>query len=527
MGRLNQSRRQTIGYVYKPMVNNNIKDVQTGRVMSSVQDQAFDYNMTGDGFMDIVRGIFEKGKRTGKYLWGKKGDIARKAEDLYTSELGTALRNAIPDSDDTARPGFAGEKHMLLKLKNGKTGVANWMGPGTEVVKRVKRRDPGRTPADTVAKRHDIDYVLAQGQPTKAKQLQAVRDADNRMIRTLKSIASGKHGGDANRNIQAGMRLIQAKTIGEDLGLLDKSKFAGELAKVSDADKVLLMSNRARLTQEGYGMLPGDELKMKLLKKMVREKKMKALGDRVKTEPISNGKILEGGKALMATSRAPYATINKNKGASYSKTLPGMKAYKLRMSKGGIGGSGLSLPGGMIMGMGDIMGFVMKGIVPNLIKTLGIDPKALPINRIAPMVGQALKMAKSGNLPSVIKNLTKTLLPLLAHGKIKTLGAKMSGQGIMDLLKSAKLGLDKKLASGLFRAFKWYVNRNMKKKGLKPYFKGSGVNLPGGSWDNFWKGFKKGFTMVFKPGAKLLAPIATALGVPEIGIPLGIVGDAL
>jgi len=524
MGRLNQSRRQTIGYVYNPMVNNNIKDIQTGRIMSSVQEQAFDYNMTGDGFMDIVRGIFDKGKRGAKYAWKHKGDIAQKAEDIYTSEIGTAVRNLIPDSDDTARPGFAGEKHMLLKLKNGKTGVANYMGPGTEVIKRVRRGDPGRTPADMVAKRHDIDYALAQGQPTKAKQLQAVRDADNRMIRTLKSIAKGAHGGDAQRNIQAGMRLIQAKTIGEDLGLLDKSKFAGDLAKVSDKDKVLLMSNQARLTQQGYGMLPGDELKMKLLKKMVREKKMKSLGDRAKTKSIS------GGKAKYATSKAPYKTINKNRGASYSKTLPGMKAYKLKGSglgvAGGQKGMGINLPGGMMMGMGDVMGFVIKGILPKLMKDLGIKPSALPISRVAPIVAKALQMAKSGNIASIIKNLTKTLLPLLAHGKLKTLGAKMSGRGIIDMLKSAKYGLDKKLASGLWSAFKWYINKSAEQQGLKKPFKGSGVNLPGGSWSNFWKGFKKGFTMVFKPGAKLLAPIVGAEN-PLAGVALGAIGNAL
>ena len=43
----------------------------------------------------------------------------------------------------------------------------------------------------------------------------------------------------------------------------------------------------------------------------------------------------------------------------------------------------------------------------------------------------------------------------------------------------------------------------------------------------FWHGFKRGFTSVFKPGAQVLAPIATALGQPEIGIPLGIVANAM
>ena len=45
------------------------------------------------------------------------------------------------------------------------------------------------------------------------------------------------------------------------------------------------MNKLGRLSQEGYGkmkgrgkMLPGDALKMKLLKQMVKEKKMKGIG---------------------------------------------------------------------------------------------------------------------------------------------------------------------------------------------------------------------------------------------------------
>ena len=510
MVRLNQSRRQNVGYVHKPQVNNNIGEVQCERNMAVVQEQAFDYNMEGDGFGDIVRGIFNKGKQGLKYLWDHKKDIAQGAEKAYTSEVGTAIRNALPDSDDTARPGFAGEKHAILQLKNGKNGVANYMGPGTNVVARVRRGDMGRTPADQVAKRHDIDYALAQGQPTRAKQLGAVREADNRMIRSLKGIQAGKHGGDANRNIQMGMRLIQAKTLGEDLGVLDKSKFAGDLHKINDKDKVLLMSNRARLTQEGYGMLPGDQLKQKLLRKMVNEKKKNKL---IHTAQGS-GLTLPGGKY---------------NGQSYGKTLPGMKAYKLK-GMGGKGccvGRGLTLPGGMMMGQGDVMGFILKGIVPNLVKSLGINPRALPIAKIAPIVSKALSLAKSGNLSSIISNLTKTLLPLLAHGKLKTMGVKMSGKGLMDALKGAYRGLNIKLADGLLKAFKWYLNKSAKSQGNTAPFKGSGLTLPGGSWGSFWKGFKKGFVSVFKPGAQILGTVASALGQPEFGIPLQAVSGML
>jgi hypothetical protein len=128
---------------------------------------------------------------------------------------------------------------------------------------------------------------------------------------------------------------------------------------------------------------------------------------------------------------------------------------------------------------------------------------------------------------SIIQNLTKTLLPLLAHGKLKTMGVKMSGNGLELFKKLKSFGLDKKLATGLFSAFKWYLNKSAKSQGMKTPFKGSGLTLSGGSFGNFWKGFKKGFVSVFKPGSKILGGIATAIGQPEIGIPLSVVSELL
>jgi hypothetical protein len=164
-------------------------------------------SMSGEGFIDRLK---EKLKKLPKYV--------SKAEDLYSGNIGTALRNMIPDSDENARSGFAGEKHAILKLESGKNGVANYMGPGTSVMTRLKRNDPGRSNSDRTAKRHDIDYMLAQGEKTKEAQLIKIREADNRMIKSLQKIREDKS--DAPRNIQMGMRLIQAKKLGEDFGIL-------------------------------------------------------------------------------------------------------------------------------------------------------------------------------------------------------------------------------------------------------------------------------------------------------------------
>ena len=42
-----------------------------------------------------------------------------------------------------------------------------------------------------------------------------------------------------------------------------------------------------------------------------------------------------------------------------------------------------------------------------------------------------------------------------------------------------------------------------------------------------WEDFKQGFTSVFKPGAAILGTVATALGQPEIGIPLGLISELM
>ena len=80
------------------------------------------------------------------------------------------------------------------------------------------------------------------------------------------------------------------------------------------------------------GTLPGDMLRKKLLKNMVREKKMRSIGDRKKTSPLKMG--YTGGSINISGSSS---------GQSMSKTLPGMKNYKLN-SKPLVGGAIAKIP---------------------------------------------------------------------------------------------------------------------------------------------------------------------------------------
>ena len=193
--------------------------------------------------MDNIRSVVNKGKNLAGYA---------------TGNLATSVRNMLPDSDSNARPGFAGEKHAILKLPNGKYGVANYMGPGTHLEARLRRGDPPRTLSDKVAMAHDSRYGLAKSQAD-------VAAADRKMIAKLKQIE--KTGGDSRWNTQLGMRPIQAKLHAERLGLVKPGTIAS-FGDVKAGDRALVASKLRALEQEGFGGYPGDRLKVKLLRQM-------------------------------------------------------------------------------------------------------------------------------------------------------------------------------------------------------------------------------------------------------------------
>ena len=423
MCRLNQGMRCTLlspGVAVKPQVDNSPLDViQTDQ---NEPDYSDNLEMEGMGFGDMLRKLMKNAP-----------DIS----SAYSSNLGTDLKNLIPSSDATARPSFPGEKHAILKLGNGRPGIANYMGPGTNVIERLKRGDKGRTPADTVAKRHDIDYTLASGKSTKEEQLKAIRQADNRMVNSLKDISSGKHGGDSRLNIQTGLRLIQAKKLGEDLGVLSRSKFAGPLETIPHGDQVLLLNNQQELEQEGFGVeLPGDALKSKLLKKMSRKNTIK----------------------------------NYSKGASYSKTYPDTKGYKLNQAVVGQGMTGY-------------------GLFTEIASALKLNPDKKIMDTV-----------------KKIKTLdAKSAIPLLMMMKSKLV--KKKHQKVLEkMIDAGKKG-------GLHKMFDSQLKMS-----------GSGKHP---NRAKFLKDFSKGFSKVFAPFAKIVGPLLTAAGEPQFGVPLSIAGSVV
>mgnify|MGYP003639398799 CR=1 FL=1 len=506
MNRNTGNNRGSIGYQYSSQRINNVAKVQRNgnNIPASMTEQHTEMSeMDGEGIMDIARSIFAKGKAAGKYLYGQKDNIvkgAQMAQDAYTGEVGTAIRNALPDSDETARPGFAGERHAILKLANGKNGVANYMGPDTSIIKRLKRGDPGRTAVDEVSKAHDIRYALA-------KNMNDIRVADNKMISAVKGIERNR--GDNPRNIGLA-KLITAKKFAEDIGALKKDAFSGDVGnnKVSAVDKITLMSNLGGLAQKGYGLnlpgdgvvLPGDALRAKLIKQMMKKKK--------------NSKGISKGSSIMTGPGGSGMPTHKSMG----KTFAGMKNYKMI-------GSGMS-------GKGDVMNLITKNVIPLLMKAVGIPAGTIPIAGITKIISSALDSAKSGNLSSIVANLTKTILPMLTAAKMKSIGLPitgkgMGGKGILDILGKAKDSLTQGLGKILFSAFRSFIKQTGMIKANMP--KGKGLKLSGAGMcgKGFWADFAKGFTSVFKPFATIAGPILDAVGLPELGIPLSAVGGIL
>jgi hypothetical protein len=349
--------------------------------------------------------------------------------------------NTLPSSDSTGRPMYPGEKHMVLKLKNGRPGMANYMGPGTHVIERVKRGDPGRTPSDMVAKRHDIDFTLAQEAPDKQSQLRLARAADKRMISSLRKIQKGAHGGDRFRNIQAGLRGIETKVALENRGLLNPSRFAGDLVKHNPSDSAMLKSERAKLSQQGYG-LPGSGLKRQVIKKIKR--------DRMKRKAVVS-KIVK------------------------------------------MSGRGLTLPGGQLLPTGDILKFIVKDVMPKLLKHSGLSK--IPMKTMAPIIGTALKMSTGKSIKGVAQNLAKAILPMMTMKRMKM--SKMSGAGLVSAFNHMHAKLNDKVVELLGRALKAYIGQLGYKRKRGNGLKLSGQGMCGaGFFSSIGKAFKRTFSSI-------------------------------
>lgn len=158
--------------------------------------------------------------------------------------LAARVSNAFPDSDENARDIFPGEFHAVVKLPNNKFGRANYTGPGTRIIERLKRGDPPRVLSDKVSQAHDIRYGLAENEDD-------VRSADKKFLRKLEQLK--RESTDRGININPAMVGIRGKILAENFGLLSRSAFINIDKKPSPEGVVLMESKLKELEQEGFG----------------------------------------------------------------------------------------------------------------------------------------------------------------------------------------------------------------------------------------------------------------------------------
>lgn len=395
-------------------------------------------------------------------------DLSLQQGSGFFDKIYSRALNMIPSSDNTGTRAYPGERHAPLKLKNGRMGVANFVGPGTQVLKRIRRGDVGRTPVDDVAKMHDINYTLAQNSKNKTEQNQKIRKADIRMLNSLDKISRANL--DAPMNIKVG-KLIAVKTKLEDVGIMNKGSFGGPLENLKEKDIDTLTDAKVDLEQEGYGHYPASDLKNKLIEKYGKKEK-KSSKDKMKEHAKHHSKKhINMMKKLM------------KEGKSFQ------EAHDITME----------MVGGMYGGAVDIV----SSVLPFLAKSLGIE------SITSESIKKLLKpLVKGDDIVKNVKTISKALLPILVSHKLKTHDVKPTAKVVKDLLKGKKQDLLKDLSV--------VITKIIKQQSGKGKFKGG----------SFWKDFSKGFMMVMRPALPVLATAITPVA-PEIGIPLGIVGSLI
>ena len=244
MTRLNQSRRQSIGYVYCHQKNNDVAIKPYSRQMLEVQEKAYDQNMTGQGMKDKIK------------------IVGTKIMDFSDSDIGQQVGKIVFD-----------------KLPSDKQ----------EQIKNLREKIP---------------------QPVMDKIKSKIRDK-------LKGNGLGLAGsglGVAGSGLGLAGRGLGVAGSGLGLAGAGLGLAGAGLGGAIDIKK-----------PQKEDVLPGDKLKKKLLQKMVREKKMKSIGDRVKTQPIEQG--MNGGNLVIPTKNTKSGRLKGSQ--SRSKTLPSSKTYKL------------------------------------------------------------------------------------------------------------------------------------------------------------------------------------------------------
>lgn len=144
-----------------------------------------------------------------------------------------------------------GEKHVLM-LKDGKLQAANYCGPGTDILSRVKKGVKASNKVDSTCMAHDIRYSLSSN-------IEGIKEADKKMVDKLDQLQKNKE--ESLFNILPSKYGIKANQLLSKI-LPDKyaDKFVNYMTDYKDfnknlkpEDKKLLEDKLEELKIEGYG----------------------------------------------------------------------------------------------------------------------------------------------------------------------------------------------------------------------------------------------------------------------------------
>ena len=141
------------------------------------------------------------------------------------------------------------EFHAYLMTDRGLTR-GNYIGPGTNVLERIRRGDAPISGTDKVAQAHDLRYTLANGDKA------AERAADHKMISKLQDPKV-----DSMLNRAIGRVPIQAKVAAERMGIMQQGNFSKGPA-INPEEKAMVETKLNELEMEGFGFgKPGARLR--------------------------------------------------------------------------------------------------------------------------------------------------------------------------------------------------------------------------------------------------------------------------
>jgi hypothetical protein len=145
----------------------------------------------------------------------------------------------LPNSQNKLKDG---EKHPIIYTSNG-FEIPSYLGPGTNLVHKIKTGVEPITDTDKTAQAHDIRYHLA-------KSNEDIRKADLKMVDALNMVQ--ERGSDYKFNIYTGKLPIKAKMKLEDWGLAKPENFTS-FGGVKPENRQMMEDKLSALAAEGYG----------------------------------------------------------------------------------------------------------------------------------------------------------------------------------------------------------------------------------------------------------------------------------